>query len=87
MDVPVSSVYNIRPMEKWIWRNITLTVPTDWEMLQFSRSAETGRCAFAGRYQFRLGLDWRVVPGPPDFGRMTSDYRARLREKGMELPL
>ncbi|MFH1731972.1 MAG: hypothetical protein ABIF82_10040 [Planctomycetota bacterium] len=84
MDVPVSGGYNVRVMEKWIWRNIGFTVPTDWEMLQFSRSAESGRCAFADRYQFRLELDWRVVPGPPDFDRMTSDYLARLREKGME---
>ena len=70
-------------IERWIWRNFGLSVPLDWEMLQFSRNPELGRCAFADRYQFRLELDWRVVPGPPDFDRMMSDYLASLRERGM----
>jgi hypothetical protein len=71
-------------MERWIWRNFGLTVPSDWEMLQFSRDPGAGRCAFADRYEFRLELDWRVVPGSPDFDRMTADYLARLREQGMK---
>ena len=70
-------------MERWIWRNFRLSIPADWEMLQFSRNADHGRCAFADRTQFRLELNWRVVPGPPDFDRMMSDYLASLRERGM----
>lgn len=71
-------------IERWIWRNFGLSLPVDWEMLQFSRNHDTGRCAFADRYQFRLELDWRVVPSPPDFDRMMSDYLASLRERGMK---
>ena len=70
-------------MERWIWRNLGLSVPADWEMLQFSRNSDSGRCAFADRYQFRLELDWRAVAGPPEFDRMTSDYLASLQERGM----
>ena len=70
--------------ERWVWRNFGLSVPSDWEMLQFSRSADAGRCVFADRYQFRLEFDWRVVPGPPDFDRMMSDYLAQLQEDGLE---
>ena len=71
-------------IERWIWRNFGLSIPGDWEMLQFSRNHEIGRCAFADRHQFRFELNWRVVPGPPDFDRMMSDYLASLRERGME---
>jgi len=75
--------YNVRLMERWVWRNFGLSVPSDWEMLQFSRNMSSGRCVFADRYQFRLELSWRVVAGPPDFGRTTSDYLAKLQEQGM----
>ena len=70
-------------IERWIWRNFGLSIPLNWEMLQFSRNHENGRCAFADRYQFRLELNWLVVPGAPDFDRMMSDYLASLRERGM----
>ncbi len=68
-------------MALWIWRNFRIAPPDDWEMLQFSMSPQKGRCAFADRYQFRLELDWQIVPAPPDFQRMMSDYRARLQEQ------
>ena len=68
----------------WIWRGFRIQVPGDWEMLQFSRDTQVGRCAFADRCQFRLELNWRVVAGPPDFDRMMSDYQARLLELGMK---
>jgi hypothetical protein len=71
-------------MQLWIWRNFRLETPADLEMLQFMRDSRTGRCAFADRYQFRLELDWRVVPAPPDFECMLSGYRARLVELGMK---
>jgi hypothetical protein len=61
-----------------IWRNVRVELPGDWEMLQFSRDPAAGRCAFADRHQFRLEFTWRAVPGPPDLGRMVSDYRAKL---------
>lgn len=71
-------------MQFWIWRNFRLQLPADWEMLQFSRHPQLGRCAFADRYQFRLELSWRAVEGPPDFKRMISDYQAKLQEEGVE---
>ncbi|NQT21460.1 MAG: hypothetical protein HQ592_17275 [Planctomycetes bacterium] len=55
-------------------------------MLQIARNPQTGRCAFADRYQFRLELSWRSVPGAPDFGRMISDYTAKLLEEGQDKP-
>ncbi len=71
-------------MERWVWCNFGLSVPADWEMLQFTRNPESGRCAFADRYQFRLELNWRAVPGRPDFDRMMSDYAASLQLQGMK---
>ncbi|OGV67178.1 MAG: hypothetical protein A3K19_02295 [Lentisphaerae bacterium RIFOXYB12_FULL_65_16] len=73
-------------MQLWIWRHWRLNLPDDWEMLQFSRNPLRGSCAFADRYQFRLEFHWRKVDGPPDFGRMMSDYEARLKEDGMAHP-
>ena len=69
-------------MRLWVWRHVRIELPDDWEMLQFSRQSQGGRCAFADRYQFRLELNWREVPGPPDMERMTSDYLAKLRLDG-----
>ena len=69
-------------MQLWIWRSIRIALPDDWEMLQFSRSRESGRCAFADRYQFRLELSWKEVEGAPDFERMLSDYQAKLASEG-----
>ena len=69
-------------MELWIWRHIAVRLPRDWEMLQFSCNARTGRCAFADRYAFRFELSWRSVPGPPDVERMLSDYEAELARGG-----
>ncbi len=67
----------------WIWRSLRLELPADWEMLQFTRRPERGRCAFADRYGFRLEFTWRNVPGPPDFERMMNDYAAQLRARKM----
>lgn len=69
-------------MQEWIWRDVRLEIPGDWEMLQFSREREKGRCAFADRRQFRLELSWRQVKGAPDFPRMMKDYKARLKSAG-----
>lgn len=73
-------------MQRWVWRNIAIALPGKWEMLQFSRDADRGRCAFADRYQFRCEMNWRAVPGPPDFERMMSDYRTKLEESGVDEP-
>lgn len=70
-------------MRDWIWRQLHISLPDDWELLQFSRNPQTGRCAFADRYRFRFELNWRIVEGTPDFDRMLSDYRARLEEDGL----
>ena len=72
-------------MQLWIWRNIHIALPDDWEMLQYSREHDQGKCAFADRYQFRLELTWKKFPGPPDFDRMLSDYGSKLtNEKGLK---
>lgn len=73
-------------MREWIWRNLRLECPADWEMLLFSRSPAQGRCVFADRYAHRLELSWRVVPGRPDFDRMLSDYAGSLRAGGRPDP-
>lgn len=67
----------------WIWRHLRLELPPDWELLQFTRRPQRGRCAFADRYGFRLEISWRNVPSPPDFDRMMGDYAARLRARNM----
>ena len=69
-------------MQEWIWRDVRLEIPGDWEMLQFSRARDKGRCAYADRRQFRLELSWRQVKGAPDFPRMMADYKARLESAG-----
>lgn len=73
-------------MELMAWRNFEFYLPRKWEMLQFSRNLDSGRCAFADRAMYRFELNWRRVDGRPDFGRMLSDYTARLVEQGMEHP-
>jgi hypothetical protein len=72
--------------ELWIWRHFAVRLPRDWEMLQFSCNARTGRCAFADRYAFRFELSWNRVPGPPDVDRMLSDYAAELMRDGESRP-
>lgn len=71
-------------MQSWIWQGLEFGLPEDWEMLQFSRNPEAGRCAFADRTQFRFELDWKRVPGRPDFDRMLSDYMNKLVGDGMK---
>lgn len=66
----------------WTWNNIQLSLPAEWEMLQFSRDPDRGRCAFADRYRYRFELNWSEVPGEPDFKRMMSDYAAKLESDG-----
>ena len=66
-------------MQPWLWQNLRVELPEQWEMLQFSRNPESGRCGFADRYGFRFELHWRQVAAPPDFDRMMSDYLARLK--------
>ena len=67
-----------------IWCHFGLDHPAEWELLQFTRNPERGRCAFADRYAFRLELSWRTTPAAPDFDRMLSDYEAQLGTQGME---
>lgn len=71
-------------LQSWLWNGIELSLPDDWEMLQFTRNPESGRCAFADRYQFRFELDWMRVDAPPDMERMAADYVAKLQEDGLE---
>lgn len=71
-------------MRLWIWHNLRIELPEEWEMLQFSRNPEKGRCAFADRYRFRFEIDWRRVASAPDFDRMMSDYASKLKDDGTE---
>ena len=73
-----------RGNQLYIWRHFRVELPSDWEMLQFTRELAAGRCAFADRYQFRLEMCWRSVAGPPDFPRMISDYESKLQQEGMK---
>jgi hypothetical protein len=80
---PISTPRPHAPV-RWIWRHIELSLPADWEMLQFSGEFNRGRCAFADRRQFRVELSWSAVRGEPDYDRMISDYMERMnREKKM----
>lgn len=63
---------------EWIWRQIGVELPPDWECLQFSRDSEAGRCAFADRHRYRFELNWRRSKGEPDFKRMMKDYGESL---------
>jgi hypothetical protein len=63
---------------EWIWRHIAISLPANWELLQFSTDFTRGRCAFADRYQFRAEMNWNIVNGEPDYDRMISDYTHRL---------
>ncbi|MBP5673610.1 MAG: hypothetical protein IKP58_16280 [Victivallales bacterium] len=69
-------------MKSVAWNAINLELPDEWELLQFSKSADNGKIAFADRYQFRLEIDWSTVSAPPDLDRMASDYKSKLAEEG-----
>lgn len=70
----------------WIWNKIHLTLPDDWEMLQYSKNPGQGRCAFADRYQFRFEMNWSSVPSSPDMERLLSDYAASIEEAKQPKP-
>jgi hypothetical protein len=70
-------------VQTFIWRNYRFELPDDWEMLQFTRNPQVGRCAFADRRQFRFEMNWRTVSALPDFDRMLADYQSRLEEEGL----
>ncbi len=65
-------------MTEWIWRQMAIRLPADWECLQFSSDPQAGRCAFADRRRYRLELNWRQFKAEPDFERMLEDYRGSL---------
>jgi hypothetical protein len=71
-------------VQSWVWRQLRVELPDEWELLQFTRNPQMGRCAFADRTQFRFEINWREVPNAPDFERMLSDYRSRLDEDGIQ---
>lgn len=62
----------------WIWRQLAIRLPADWECLQFSSDSDVGRCGFADRRRFRLELNWRTFKAEPDFDRMMKDYGVSL---------
>lgn len=87
MDTPPESRRKAAPTpssasQRFVWHGLAMQLPAEWELLQYSRNPEQGRCAFADRSSFRFELSWRRVAGPPDFERMWSDYAAKLRADG-----
>ena len=72
----------VAPVQICIWNQVRFEIPSDWEMLRFSKSLNEGQCAFADRYAFRLEWTWKSVPHEPDFERILSAYRASLEKKG-----
>jgi hypothetical protein len=70
-----------------IWRHFRVALPAEWEQLGYALAMNQGRCAFADRYQYRLEVTWRVVPGPPDFARILDGYTAHLRKADAEVAL
>ncbi|MCH2174376.1 MAG: hypothetical protein MK193_01470 [Lentisphaeria bacterium] len=64
-----------------IWRELAISVPSEWEILQFSKKEENGFVAFADRYQFRLELRWNQLPKKPNLEHMIQDNLARIRKK------
>lgn len=67
-----------------IWRDFRIEVPDAWEMLSYSCNPESGRCAFADRYQYRLELSWQRAVQPPDFDRLVQDSCGRLSQQGVQ---
>jgi len=65
-------------MQLWIWQGLSLEHPVEWEMLQYSTRAAAGRCALADRHAYRLEVNWRRLPGAPDFEQMLAGYRRDL---------
>ena len=68
-------------MNTWIWQQIKINLPPAWELLQFSKDAERGRCAFADRTQFRLEMDWSRISSQPDMPRVLSDYQTKMESE------
>ena len=66
-------------MRLWVWRNLRIRLPADWEMLQFSRNQAAGNCAFADWYRYRLEFSWKSVDGRPDLKRLVTDYCSKLK--------
>ncbi len=64
----------------WIWRDIRLELPVDWELLLFSKRRDSGSITFADRYRYRLQLQWREPAGEPDMKRTVSDYASKIRK-------
>lgn len=70
-----------KDMVEWVWQQIGVELPVEWECLQLARDSEAGRCAFADRHRYRFELNWRTSPGEPDFGRMMKDYEGSLAKE------
>ena len=67
-------------MKTWIWNDIHLQLPDDWEMLLFSKNPASGKCTFADRYQYRLQVCWQELENEPEIDKMVTEYRLTLKE-------
>ena len=75
-----------REMQTVSWLGISIDVPVEWELLQFSRMAKAGNLAWADRYEFRLELTWKEAASAPDLDRIMDDYKASLVEEDQPAP-
>lgn len=66
--------------QQTVWHGLAITLPQDWELLQYSRDPDQGRLTFADRSDYRLELSWQSHPSRPSLKRMLGDYRALLAQ-------
>jgi len=57
-----------------IWRGFNISVPDEWEILQFSKNFEIGSLLFADRYSFRFEFNWNRLSGKPYMEKIVEDY-------------
>lgn len=76
-------------MQTICWRHFALQLPSEWELLSFTKDDQLGRCTFADRYQHRLQFIWSVVENTPNRKRLLADYlkAAEAQLEGGEAPL
>jgi len=68
-------------MRTWIWHGLSFDLPEEWEMLQFSRKPEAGRCAWADRDGYRMEVFWKRLPSAPAMDLLLATFPQRLGEE------
>lgn len=68
-------------MKTWIWHGLRFDLPGDWEMLQFSKKPETGRCAWADREGYRMEVFWKRPASAPAMDVLLATFPQRLSQE------